>query len=134
MGCVQGDVEGAELLSKEAPGVAGHQEASVQLAQQALGRLQRVRLWEHHLLYVSVGAQGLGNEAAVQAVHLGFPYHTSTVDEGEQQRGVWGQKRPAMPGAKGGEQLGAWRWAQLFGMRLEGKEVELLASPRLSFC
>lgn len=51
LGCVPGDGDRAEALNKEASGIAGHQDASLKLIQQALGRLQRVRSGKHHLLY-----------------------------------------------------------------------------------
>lgn len=92
LGRTPGDGDGAEALHEEAPGVAGYQDAPLDLAQQALGGLSWVRLGKDHLLHSVLGARGLGHEAAVQALHLGFTHHAPAVDEGEQQRVVCGQR------------------------------------------
>lgn len=97
LGCIPGDGDGAEALHEEAPGVAGYQDTPLDLAQQALGGLWRVRLGKDDLLHPALGAGGLGHKAAVQALHLGFAHHAPTVDEGEQQRVVCGQRTTSCP-------------------------------------
>lgn len=92
LGCAPGDGDGAQALHKETSGVAGHQDTSLKLAQQALGGLLRAGLGKHHLLHATLGARGLSHQAAVQALHLGLTHHMSTVDEREQQRVVCRQR------------------------------------------
>lgn len=99
LGCVPGDGDGAKALHKEASGVAGHQDPSLELAQQALGGLSWAGFGKYHLLHAALGARGLSHEAAVQALHLGLTHHTSIVDEGEQQRVVCGQRKASCTGA-----------------------------------
>lgn len=55
LGCVPRDGDGAKALHKEASGVAGHQNAFLELAEQALAGLPRVRLGKHHLPYAALG-------------------------------------------------------------------------------
>lgn len=55
LGCVPGDGDGAKALNKEASGIAGHQDASLELIQQALGRLQWVGFGKLHLLHAALG-------------------------------------------------------------------------------
>lgn len=92
LGCAVGDADGAKALNKEAPGVASHQDTSLELAQQALGGSLRTGLGKYHLLHAALGAGGLSHEAAVQALHLGLTHHVPTVDEGEHQGVVCGQR------------------------------------------
>lgn len=56
LGCTPGDGNGAKALHEEASGVAGHQDTSLELAQQALGGLLRARLGKHHLLHAALRA------------------------------------------------------------------------------
>lgn len=65
LGRATGDRDGAQALHKEASGVAGHQDTSLELAQQALGRLLWARLGKYHLLHAALGAGGLSHKAAV---------------------------------------------------------------------
>lgn len=88
LGCAPGDGDGAQALHKETSGIAGYQDTSLELAQQALGGLLRAGLGKHHLLHATLGGRGLSHKAAVQALHLGLTHHVSTVDEREQQRVV----------------------------------------------
>lgn len=83
LGRTPGDGDGAKALHEEASGVAGHQDTSLKLAQQTLGGFLRARLGKDHLLHAAPGDEGLGHEAAVQALHLGLPHHVPIVDEGE---------------------------------------------------
>lgn len=92
VGRVPGDGDRAKTLDEEASGVAGHQDTSLELAEQALGRLLWTRLGKYHLLHSALGAQGLSHKATVQALHLGLPHHVPIVDEGKQQRVVCGQR------------------------------------------
>lgn len=56
LGRIPGDRDGAEALHKEAPGVAGQQDPSLELAQQALGGLAWVGFGKYHLLHAALGA------------------------------------------------------------------------------
>lgn len=53
LGRTVGDADGAKVLNKEASGVAGHQDTSLELAQQALGGSVRAGLGKYHLLHVA---------------------------------------------------------------------------------
>lgn len=92
LGSAVGDADGAKALNKEASGVASHQDTSLELAQQTLDGSLRARLGKYHLLHAALGAGGLSHEAAVQALHLGLTHHMPTVDEGEHQGVVCGEK------------------------------------------
>ena len=56
LGRIPGDGDGAEALHKEAPGVAGQQDPSLELAQQALGGLAWAGFGKYHLLHAALGA------------------------------------------------------------------------------
>lgn len=54
LGCVPGDGDGAKALNKEASGIAGHQDAFLELTQQALGRPWWVGFGKLHLLHAAL--------------------------------------------------------------------------------
>ena len=56
LGRVPGDGNGAEALHKEAPGVAGQQDPSLELVQQTVGGLTWVGFGKDHLLHAALGA------------------------------------------------------------------------------
>lgn len=109
LGCGPGDGDWAEALNEEASGVAGHQDASLEPPQQALGGLRGVGFGKLHLHYAALRVQALSHKPTVKAADPDLAHHASAVDEGEEQREVWGQESTVTPGAGGSRPVAAQR-------------------------